>query len=85
LLFLSLDDLILRVHQHRATILAAGNKDMACQSLRAASLSIAQACEVYTEAATPANYQAALDLRERIARQMQALGCAEAPGEYICR
>lgn len=63
------------IHLDHAAALAAESNDAACQALRDASRCVEQAREVYTQAVTPANYQATLGLRERIRERMQALGC----------
>lgn len=63
------------IHLDRATTLELEDKSAACQALREAWQSIHQALSVYSEEIAPANHQQAADLRERIARQMQASGC----------
>jgi tetratricopeptide (TPR) repeat protein len=63
------------IHLDRATTLEPEDKSAACQALREAWQSIHQALSVYSEEIAPANHQQAADLRERIARQMQASGC----------
>ncbi len=63
------------INLDRATTLEPEDKSAACQALREAWHSIHQALSVYSEEISPANHQQAVDVRERIAWQVQASGC----------